>query len=147
MASQNRLVFINLPISDLAATKAFWEQLGFEFNPKFTDDTTGCMVVAEDAAYVLMHEPSKWEQFTTKPTADLSTAAAGIYALSADSREGVDELAEAALKAGGTEPRPAQDYGFMYGRSFTDLDGHHWEVTWMSPEAVEQGPGEFAESA
>jgi uncharacterized protein len=145
MASQSRLIFLNLPVADLDASKAFFAKLGFAFNPKFTDDTCACMVVSEQA-YVMLLRRERFEDFTTKPIVDAHRGTEALYCVSAEDRAAVDAFADAALAAGGTPAKDAQDYGFMYGRSFNDLDGHHWEVMWMDPEAVEQGPAEYAAS-
>ena len=147
MASQPRLIFLNLPVGDLDASKAFFATLGFEFDPKLTDETCACMVVSEGHSYVMLLAESRFADFTTKPTADARQTTEALFCLSADSREGVDELADAALAAGGAPAQDPQDHGFMYGRSFEDLDGHHWEVMWMDPAAVAAGPGEYAAQA
>ncbi|WP_320669363.1 VOC family protein [Patulibacter defluvii] len=141
--SQSRLLFVNLPVADVQASRAFFAQLDFGFNDKFGDDATACMVVS-DQAYVMLLQRDKFAEFTVKPVADAGQATALTVCVSADSREGVDQLADAALAAGAGEAKDPQDYGFMYGRSFHDLDGHLWEVMWMDPRAAEQGPEEFA---
>lgn len=146
MASQSRLIFVNLPVKDVAATMAFFGKLGFEFNEKFTDESCACMVVS-DQAYVMLITASRFTDFTTKPIADATQSTESIICLSADSREEVDAFADTALDAGGSTAREPMDYGFMYGRSFHDLDGHIWEIMWMSPEAVEQGPSDMAQTA
>ena len=146
MASQSRLIFVNLPVKDLSASVDFFKNLGFEFDPKFTDDSATCMIVSEQA-YVMLLVESRFADFTTKPVADARNSTEAILAVSADSREAVDEFADAALAAGGSTANDPMDHGFMYGRSFHDLDGHLWEVLWMSPEAVEQGPADMAETA
>jgi hypothetical protein len=146
MASQSRLIFVNLPVEDVAASTAFFGKLGFGFDEKFTDDACACMVVSEQAYVMLMTEP-RFADFTTKPVADARAATEAIVCVSAESRDAVDTFADAALAAGGSAAKEPMDYGFMYGRSFHDLDGHHWEVMWMSPEAVEQGPADMAQSA
>ena len=143
MATQSRLLFLNLPVQDLAASIAFFRTLGFEFDERFTDESATCMVVS-DKAFVMLLEQSRFAGFTTKPIADAQTTEA-IVAVSADDREGVDRLADAALAAGATPANEPMDMGFMYGRSFHDLDGHLWEVVWMSQEAVESGPAEAAQ--
>ncbi len=137
--SAQRLVFINLPVSDLDATKGFFAGLGFEFDPKFTDDSCACMKIS-DLAYAMLIVESRFADFTPKPIADARTSTEALICLSAEDREGVDALADAALAAGATAAKEPTDYGFMYGRSFQDLDGHIWEVMWMSQEAIEQGP-------
>jgi predicted lactoylglutathione lyase len=145
MAS-SRLLFLNLPVRDLPASIAFFTQLGFTFNPMFTDEHATCMIVSEQAYVMLLDEP-RFADFTTAPTADATQATEAIIAVSAEDRAGVDAFADAALAAGGTPAKDPMDLGFMYGRSFKDLDGHHWEVMWMSPEAVQQGPGDVAQPA
>ena len=145
MATQPRLVFVNLPVADLPASKEFFGKLGFEFDPKFTDDSCACMVVSEQA-YVMLLDKTRFADFTPKPVADAASTEA-ILCLSAEDRDGVDALADAALAAGGTPANDPMDHGFMYGRSFHDLDGHQWEVMWMSAEAVEQGPADMAQTA
>ncbi len=146
MASDSRLIFVNLPVKDVAATQRFFGSLGFDFDPKFTDDSCACMVVSEQA-YVMLLDRARFADFTAKPVADASAGTEAILCVSADDREGVDSLADAALAAGGTFARDAMDHGFMYGRSFHDLDGHLWEVMWMDPEAAEKGPAEMAQTA
>jgi predicted lactoylglutathione lyase len=146
MATTSRSIFVNLPVADVSATKAFFTTLGFAFNPLFSDEQTACMVLSEHG-YVMFLERPRFADFTTKPTADATASTEAILALSADDRAGVDTLADAALAAGGTPVKDPMDYGFMYGRSFYDLDGHHWEVMWMDPQAAEQGPEAFAADA
>jgi predicted lactoylglutathione lyase len=104
------------------------------------------MIVSEQA-YVMLLQHDKFAGFTTKPVADASSATEAIICVSAEDRNGVDTFADAALAAGGTPARDAMDYGSMYGRSFNDLDGHLWEVMWMSQEAVEQGPADIPQAA
>lgn len=139
----DRLTFLNLPVRDLEASKAFFGALGFAFNPKFTDQSCACMVISEQS-YVMLLERERFAEFTVKPLADVESTTGALICVSAEDRAGVDTFAEAALAAGGTPAKEPQDYGFMYGRSFLDPDGHHWEVMWMDPAAVEAGPAEFA---
>ncbi|HWT23528.1 MAG TPA: VOC family protein [Solirubrobacteraceae bacterium] len=146
MASHSRSIFLNLPVKDLSASMAFFRALGFEFEEKFTDDSAACMVVGEQAFVMLLVE-SRFADFTTKPTADAQAATGAIIALSAEDRAGVDSFADAALAAGASPAKDPMDYGFMYSRSFHDLDGHQWEVLWMDPQAIEQGPPDMAQSA
>jgi predicted lactoylglutathione lyase len=146
MAPDPRYLFVNLPVKDLARSKEFFGALGFEFDPKFTDEACACMVVS-DQAYVMLLEESRFADFTTRPTADATSATEAILCVSAESREAVDELADVALDNGGGTAAEPTDYGFMYGRSFNDPDGHHWEVMWMDQAAVEAGPAEFAQQA
>jgi predicted lactoylglutathione lyase len=146
MASQSRLIFVNLPVRDLAASTAFFRALGFAFDEKFTDESAACMVVSEQA-YVMLLLEGRFADFTTKPVVDARVSTEAILAVSAESREAVDAFADAALNAGASRASDPIDHGFMYGRSFHDLDGHVWEVMWMSPEAVEQGPADMAQTA
>jgi len=104
------------------------------------------MIVSEQA-YVMLIAESRFTDFTTKPIADARASTEAIVCVSAESREGVDAFADAALDAGASRANDPMDHGFMYGRSFHDLDGHLWEVMWMSPEAVEQGPADMAQTA
>lgn len=146
MPSQSRLIFVNLPVEDLQASVAFFGALGFEFDQRFTDDSGTCMVVSEQA-YVMLLERSRFASFTPRAVADARSATEAILAVSAESREAVDAFADAALQAGASPANEPMDHGFMYGRSFHDLDGHLWEVVWMSPEAVERGPAHAAQAA
>lgn len=131
-----RMIFVNLAVEDLDRSVEFFTTLGFAFDPRFTDETATCMIVSDDAFVMLLVE-SKFKEFTKKELVDPTTHTEAILALSAESREGVDELADKALEAGGTPANDPLDYGFMYGRSFQDPDGHIWEVMWMDPTAVE----------
>lgn len=140
----SRLIFLNLPVRDLDASKEFFGKLGFDFDPKFTDETATCMIVSEQAFVMLLTE-QKFGEFTKKGVADANLATEAIVAVSAESRDEVDELADRALGAGATAAIDPLDMGFMYSRSFSDLDGHLWEVVWMDPAAVEQGPAELAQ--
>jgi predicted lactoylglutathione lyase len=146
MATQSRLIFVNVPTKDLEASKAFFGELGFAFDEKFTDESCACMIVSEQA-YVMLLAESRFADFTSKPVADANASTEAILCVSAESRDAVDAFADTALGAGGSPAGEPMDHGFMYGRSFHDLDGHLWEVMWMSPEAVEQGPPEMAETA
>ena len=139
----SRLLFLNLPVTDLAASRNFFAELGFEFDEKFCDDGALCMVVSEQA-YVMLLRRDRFAEFVAKPVADPTRETALTVAVSAESRDAVDEFAAAAIAAGATSAKDPQDYGFMYQRSFHDLDGHLWEVAWMDPVAVEQGPEAFA---
>ena len=132
----SRKMFLNLAVKDLDRSVDFFATLGFTFDPNFTDETATCMLVGEDAYVMLLTEP-KFADFTTKPTADATAATEAIVALSADSREEVDTFADTALANGGSPAKEPMELGFMYGRSFADPDGHHWEIFWMDPAAVE----------
>jgi predicted lactoylglutathione lyase len=143
----SRLLFLNLPVSDVQASREFFAGLGFEFDERFCDEGAVCMVVS-DQAYVMLLQRDRFAEFVTKPVADAEEATALTVAVSAEDRAAVDAFADTALAAGATAGKDPQDYGFMYGRSFHDLDGHLWEVMWMDPVAAEKGPAEYmAESA
>lgn len=133
-----RKIFFNLPVKDLQRSIAFFTGLGFTFNPQFTDDIATCMIVSDDA-YVMLLTEKKFQNFTTKPISDASKVTEAIIAVNADSRAGVDVFADKALASGGSPAMPPMDLGFMYGRSFYDPDGHHWEIFYMNPEHVEKG--------
>lgn len=135
----SRMIFVNLPVSDLARSRAFLEALGAVNEPKFTDETAACMTLSE-SIHVMLLTHDKFRQFTPRPIADANVGSEVLLCLSADSRESVDTAVERAVASGGTaDPAPKQDYGVMYGRSVADPDGHIWEVMWMDPAAAEQG--------
>lgn len=138
--SQSRMLFVNLPVADVGASRAYFAELGFEFNEQFCDDNALCMVVSDQASVMLLQR-DYFATFTGRSIATADTTEA-IVCVSADSREGVDDLADTALASGGTAARDPQDYGFMYGRSFHDLDGHLWEVMWMDPAGFEAAAAE-----
>ncbi len=135
-------VFISLPTNDLNRSKAFFEGLGWQIQPNFTDENAACILVDENI-YVMVLTPTFLATFTDKPIVDPATAIQVQTAVSRESRAAVDELTERALASGGKEPRPAQDLGFMYSRDFEDPDGNHFSAMWMDPKAVEQGPEAF----
>lgn len=132
----SRLIFINLPVSDLERSTAFYERMGAEKNAQFSDQTAACMVLS-DVIHVMLLTHDKFRQFTPKVIADARASTEVLIALSADSRAEVDDLATKAANGGGkADPAPQQDHGFMYSRSFEDPDGHIWEVVWMDMEAA-----------
>ena len=131
----SKMIFVNLPVADLPAATAFYEAIGATKNPQFSDDTASCMVLTE-TIYVMLLTNDKFATFTPKRIADARETTEVLICVSEDSREAVDAITEKALAAGGREPREKQDYGFMYGRSFEDLDGHIWEPMWMDLEAA-----------
>jgi len=134
------MIFVNLPVTDLDKSKAFYEAIGAANNPAFTDETAACMVVEEGSIHVMLLTHAKWADFTTKTIPDARTHAQVLLCLSADSRDAVDGQVDKAVKAGGkADPTPTQDFGFMYGRSYEDPDGHIWEVMWMDPTAIPAG--------
>lgn len=133
-----KMIFVNLPVADLPKAMAFYAALGFTNNPHFTDDTAACMVWSE-TIHVMLLTHDKWRTFTSRAIPP-STASEVMIALSFDSRDAVDTIADAAKAQGGTaDINPAQDHGFMFSRSLADPDGHVWEAFWMDPAAV---PGE-----
>ena len=136
-ADTSRMIFVNLPIKDLDRSVQFFTKLGFAFDPQFTDEQATCMIVS-DKAFVMLLVENRFKDFTKKELCDATTHTEAILALSAESREQVDELADKALEAGGAPANDPIDQGFMYGRSFQDVDGHTWELIWMDPSAIEQ---------
>ncbi|ARQ68041.1 VOC family protein [Streptomyces marincola] len=130
-------IFVNLPVKDLARSREFFTALGYSFNPDFSDDNAACLVISENILAMLLVEPF-FKTFTEKRIVDAHTEGEVILALSADSREQVDELVDRALAAGGSPTGETQDHGFMYGRAFLDPDGHHWELTWMDMAAAQE---------
>ena len=133
MATQ---IFVNLPVKDLNKSVEFFTKLGFTFNPQFTDENATCMIVGENNFVMLLVEKF-FKTFTKKEIADATKTTEAIIALSMDTRERVDEIGDKALAAGGKESNETQDHGFMYTRSFQDLDGHIWEFFHMNPEYVQ----------
>ncbi len=130
-------IFVNLPVKDLNKSKDFFTKIGFTINPQFTDQTAECVVIREDIyAMILTH--AKFKEFTKKQIADASQTTEVLTCLSADSKDKVNEMVDKAIEAGATEARDTMDYGFMYARSFNDLDGHIWEVMWMDTSTVNQ---------
>lgn len=131
-----KMVFINLPVTDLARATAFYQAVGAVKNEQFSDATASGMVFS-DAIHVMLLTHDKFRQFTPKAIADARTTSEVLICLSADSRDEVDAMVAKSVAAGGrADPGPRQDYGFMYGRSFEDPDGHIWEVMWMDVAAA-----------
>lgn len=128
-------IFVNLPVRDLDKSKAFFAKLGFTFNQQFTDETAACMVISADI-YAMLLTHAKFKQFTRKEIADATKTTEVLTALSMDSKDEVNGLVDKALASGATEARPPMDHGFMFERSFNDLDGHIWEIFYMDPSAV-----------
>jgi len=134
---RSRKLFVNLAVPDLKRSMEFFGKLGFEFNPKFTDDKAACMIVNDEAFVMLLAEPF-FKTFTRHEICDTSTHTEGLFALSCASRAEVDEMVHKAVAAGGKHAMDPVDHGFMYGWSFYDRDGHHWEVVWMDPKVAGQ---------
>jgi hypothetical protein len=133
-----KMVFINLPVTDLPRATAFYQAVGATKNPQFSDDTASCMVLSE-TIHVMLLTHDKFKIFTPKQIVDAKTSSEVLICLSAGSRDEVDTtIAKAGAAGGKSDPSPKQDYGFMYGRSFEDPDGHIWEVMWMDVAAAQQ---------
>ena len=130
-------IFVNLPVKDLEKTKEFFLKLGYTFNQQFTDEKAASLVISQNIYAMLITEPFFKTFIPNKEIADTSKTKEVLVALSVDSRQEVDELADKAIAAGGKKFRDPEDHGFMYARSFEDLDGHVWEVVWMDPGNVQ----------
>ena len=131
----SRQIFVNLPVRDLKRSVDFFTKLGFKFDPQFTDDQATCMIISDNAFVMLLVE-ARFKDFTQKRICDTATQTEGLFALSAGSREEVDEMVKTATAGGGKTAVDPIDEGFMYCRSFYDLDGHHWEILFMDPKAI-----------
>lgn len=129
-------IFVNLPVKDLKRSVDFFTKLGYTFNPQFTDDNATCMIISDDIFAMLLVE-DYFKGFSKKEIVDTSKANEVLIALSAESREAVDEMVNKAVAAGGKAPNDKQDHGFMYQWGYQDLDGHIWEIMWMDPSAVQ----------
>jgi predicted lactoylglutathione lyase len=128
-----RMIFVNLPVKDLAASKDFFTALGFAFNPEFSDDTCACVIVEENIFVMLLVE-ERFRDFINGEISDATRTTEVLTCLSADSRQQVDDTVAKAIAAGGKPWKPAFEYGPMYGWSFQDLDGHVWELMYMEPQ-------------
>ena len=123
-------IFVNLPVKDLSRSVDFFTKLGFGFNPQFTDESATCMIISESIFVMLLVE-KRFKDFTKKEIADAQKTTEVLIALDAESREDVDNMVKNAVAAGGSIYRDPEDYGWMYGHSFADLDGHQWEIAYM----------------
>ena len=130
-----RQIFVNLPIKDLARSRAFFEALGLTFNPRFSNEQGACLEIGENFFAMLLVEPF-FQGFTKKPIRDAHQSTEMLLALSMDSRAEVEAVMEKAVAAGATTPNPPVDHGFMFQHGFADLDGHQWEVFWMDMAAA-----------
>jgi predicted lactoylglutathione lyase len=128
----NKQIFVNLPVNNLPASRKFFDALGYTFNPDFSNDDAACMVISEEI-YVMLLVEKFFATFTKKPIADAKQSTEVLICLSAESRADVDAMVAKARQAGGSVTSEPQDYGFMYGHGFADLDGHQWEVMYMEP--------------
>lgn len=131
--------FVNLPVADLPASIAFYTAAGFALDPRMSDDTAACVIIGEGICAMLLTH-AKWARFTRKPVADTRRVSALMLAFDQSDRAAVDALMARVLAAGGTEPGPAQEHGFMYSRAFEDPDGHIWEPFWFDAAVLESGP-------
>lgn len=131
-----QMIFVNFPVTDIARSRTFYEALGYKINEQFSDATAASVVVS-DTIYFMILNHERFQGFATKPMADPANMTGVILALSQDSRAAVDAITAAALAAGGSEPKPAQDMGFMYLRTFQDPDGNVFEPFWMDPGTVQ----------
>lgn len=134
-------IFVNLPVKNLQKTKEFWGKLGFTFNPQFTDEKGAALVLGENIFSMLIAEPF-FKTFTNKEIADSSKVTEVLNAVSVESRVEVDRIVDAAMAAGAKPAKDTQDMGWMYYRSFLDIDGHHWEVTFIDEKAIPENPGQ-----
>ena len=131
----SRMLFVNLSVADVAASRAFFTGLGLSVNETFSDENTASLVI-NDQCTVMLLNTARFTDFVVGDITDTASSHEVLLAISADSREDVDAFTDAALAAGGSDWKEPQDHGFMYGRSFRDLDGHVWEVMWMDPAAM-----------
>lgn len=130
-----RMIFVNLPVTNLDASMAFYKAIGFGNNPHFTDTTAACMVWS-DTIFIMLLTHAKWRTFTTRPIPPATSSEVAI-ALNCDDREAVDQMVKAAAANGGTaDINPVQDLGFMYSRDIADPDGHVIGPFWMDPAAI-----------
>ena len=131
-------IFLNLPVKELKKSMDFFYQLGFSFNPKFTDDKAACMIIS-DKIFTMLITEEFYKTFTNKTICDASKSSEVLISLSVESQEQVNEIIEKVEKVGGSEYMVAKDYGWMYHRSFLDLDNHHWEVFFMDESQMPAG--------
>lgn len=132
----SKMIFVNLPVRDLAASTAFYVALGGTVNPQFSGDTSTCLMFS-DTIFVMLLTHAHYGEFTKRPIVDAHASSPLLLALSADSRDDVDAIVNRAVTAGGiADPNPVQDLGFMYNRHVEDLDGYVWEIMWMDPAAI-----------
>jgi predicted lactoylglutathione lyase len=132
-------IFVNLPVKDLNKTIWFFTKLGFKFNPQFTDENATCMIIgSEDNIFVMLLVEKFFKTFTKKEICDTSKNTEVIVGLSADSREKVDQMMSKVIESGGSESREPMEHGWMYGRSFEDIDGHIWEIIYMDESAIKK---------
>lgn len=127
-------LYLNLVVNELSKSRAFFEALGYSFKKEFSNDEAAGLVISE-SIFAMLHTEDSFKRFTKKSLVNSKENTEAIFALQLSSKEEVDGLIESAIQAGGNEYRDTEDHGFMYGRSFEDLDGHIWEAFWMNPNA------------
>jgi predicted lactoylglutathione lyase len=137
-------MFVSLPVTDLERAKAFYTAVGATINPPVTDHNAACMIIEEDHNYLMLVTRDFFQTFTDLPIGDPAKNPTSSVSIFLDSRDAVDDIVARGIAAGGSEPRPASDYGFMYQRGLSDPDGNAIEFGWMDPVAAEQGPAAFA---
>jgi predicted lactoylglutathione lyase len=137
-------MFVSLPVTDLERAKAFYTAIGFTLNPQFTDHNAACVIVEDDHSYFMLMVREFFQTFTDLPIGDPAVNPTGSISVFLDNREAVDKAVADGIAAGGVEPHPATDYGFMYQRGLNDPDGNPLEFGWMDPVAAAQGPEAFA---
>lgn len=131
-------IYVNLPVKDLQRSVRFFKAVGFAFNPQLSDETAACMAISDDIFAMLLTE-AKFREIARRPVADTTKMTEVLTCLSVGSRTKVNQLVDRAVSQGGREVREAEDHGFMFGRSFSDLDGHIWEIIYMDPSAMDRG--------
>ena len=136
-ANPGRMLFVTLPVADVERSRAFFTKLGFSFDPAFSGESAACMLVGEQAS-VMLGSHDAFAQLSHLPMGDPATHALALFCFSVPERDQVDTVAETALAAGGREADGPEDHGFMYTRSFFDLDGHGWQIMWLNPAAAEE---------
>jgi uncharacterized protein len=127
----HKQIYVNLPVRDMTRARHFFESLGYYFNPQFSNEQGACLVLGDNLFVMLLVEPF-FQTFTSKAVADATSTTEVIVCLACDSRAQIEALVEKAFALGATRPRPPQDHGFMYQDAYTDLDGHIWELVYMS---------------
>ena len=147
LSKPSRKIFVNLAVEDLDRAIEFFTKLGFSFDKRFTDETATCMIVSEEA-FVMLLTKDRFKDFTGKQIADSRKETEAILSLSAESREGVDQLVHTALEAGGSPAKEPMEMGNMYGWSFQDPDGHLWEIVWLDMSTIpDYAPAEHSSAA
>lgn len=134
-----RMIFVSLPVADVARSRGFYTALGFAINDRFSGETTACVVVS-DTICLMISPRERLQEFTPKKVLPPAEGTTALISLSCDSRAEVDAMAAAALQAGGSELHPPEDLGFMYSRAFDDPDGNSFGILWMDPQAAAEGP-------